>query len=224
MLPSRAVMSMVCAASIVASCGGRDGSGADTTPAPPPPAADRCSVSLHGKGGDGTSTFLDEANGIAYIRPTGNAEGWGARQWRYDDGEQYLQARAVVASAIDASGCTEVIIGGFSNGGAFAARLACRGETFDGRVIGYVVDDPVPDGSTDGCTPPAGVALVLYWTGDLAETATPGWDCGEGDWTCLGGTTVGIEAFAEGLGVPITPSPFDEHTPFSDAPELTAFD
>lgn len=231
--PAASIAALVAiTATIVASCGGDSSSNSsgnhnnssDTTPASPPPTADRCSVSLHGKGGDGTSTFLDESAGIAYIRPTGNAEGWGARQWRYDDGEQYDQARDIVAQAVDASQCREVIIGGFSNGGAFAARLACRGETFDGRVIGYVVDDPVPDSSTDGCAPPAEVSLTLYWTGGLAGTATPGWDCGDADWTCLGGSTVGIDAFAEGLGVPITPSPFDEHTPYGDAPELTAFD
>lgn len=210
------------AASIATSCG--SGSGTGTTPTSPPPTADRCTVVLHGKGGTGGASYVDGATGIAFLRPTGNADGWGARQWLYDDGEQYDQARNVVASAIDASACTEVIVGGFSNGGAFAARLACRGEDFGGRLVGYVVDDPVPDRSTEGCTPPPDVALTLYWTGGLADTATPGWTCSEGDWTCLGGTTVGIEAFAEGMGVAITPSPFDEHTPYDDAPELTAFD
>jgi pimeloyl-ACP methyl ester carboxylesterase len=210
------------AASVVASCGG----GGDSRPSAtsPPPTADRCTVMLHGKGGTGGAGIVDESTGVAILRPTGNADGWGARQWRYDDGELYDQARAVVASAIDASACTEVIIGGFSNGGAFAARLACRGEDFGGRVVGYVVDDPVPDRSTEGCTPPAGVALTLYWTGGLADTATPGWDCDDADWTCLGGVTVGIEAFAAGLGVPITPSVHDEHTPYGEAPELAAFE
>ena len=41
----------------------------------PEPVGQRCVVLLHGKGGEGDSTEIDE-QGVATIRPTGNAEAW----------------------------------------------------------------------------------------------------------------------------------------------------
>jgi hypothetical protein len=61
----------------------------------------------------------------------------------------------------------------------------------------------------------------LYWTGGLAASATPGADCEAIDWTCAGGTMIGIDAYAAALGVPATPSIHGDHQPYSDAPELT---
>lgn len=176
----------------------------------------RCVVHLHGKSGGGGEPYVNDD--ITYVFPDGNAEGWGGRQWLYFPDEDYETARQVVADAT--AGCGAILLGGFSNGAAFAAKLFCRGETFDGRLLGVVVDDPVTDEGVVDCSPVPGIRLTLYWTGALAETAQPGWDCSLGDWTCEGGITIGIEAYAEWLDTDVTDSPFTEHQPYIDAPEL----
>jgi pimeloyl-ACP methyl ester carboxylesterase len=191
-------------------------------PAPPAPAAPatlECVVRLHGKGGTGAPTTVD-GNGVTTINPSGNGEGWGGRQWLYYPDNRYSAMLAGIAGNIDAARCTKVILVGFSNGGAAATKLYCRGETFDGRLAGVVIDDPVPDAGSDDCRPAAGVPAALYWTGGLAGTAQPGWDCASGDWTCEGGTTIGIDAYAANLGLPVTPSIHTDHEPYVNPPEL----
>jgi pimeloyl-ACP methyl ester carboxylesterase len=182
------------------------------------PDSGRCIVRLHGKSGRGGESFVE--NDVLNVLPDGNADGWGGRQWMYFPDEEYQAARAIVAAAIDASGCDHVIINGFSNGGAFAAKLYCRGETFGGRVLRFVVDDPVPDEGVLECEPAPDTELVLYWTGALTSTAQPGWSCSEADWTCEGGVTIGIDAYAHALGVEVRPSRFTDHEWYWDAPEL----
>ncbi len=110
---------------------------------------DRCLVRLHGKGGGGAETVVED--GVSVISPDGNADGWGARQWLYFPDDEYTAARNVVEDAI--TGCGQVIINGFSNGAAFAAKLYCRGETFGGRLVRVVVDDPVVDAAVKGVHP-----------------------------------------------------------------------
>jgi hypothetical protein len=191
----------------------------------PAPAADTagadCVVSLHGKGGSGSATTT--SGGLVRVAPTGNAAAWGGREWRYFPESGYQSALGIVRRAIDQAGCGRVIVGGFSNGGAFAAKLYCRGEHFDGRLVRIVIDDPVVDHAVEGCAPAGGVAVTLYWTGALAGQARPGWNCAEGDWTCEGGTTIGIDAYAAALGTPAKRSPMGGHTPYTNAPELTRF-
>jgi hypothetical protein len=180
---------------------------------------DRCLVRLHGKGGSGADTTTE--GDVTVIAPTGNSDGWGAKQWLYFPDDEYRTARQIVVDSID--GCGEVIVNGFSNGASFAASLYCHGETFDGRLVGVVVDDPVTDHAVDGCAPDPAVALTLYATGALEATATPGWSCADGDWTCEGGETIGIEAYAEALGTEARQSPFTEHEWYLDAPEVRAW-
>lgn len=180
-------------------------------------AAGDCRVDLHGKGDRGADAVV--VGGIAILRPDGNGEGWGGREWRYDDPGDRAAAIAIVRDAVDAAGCERVAIHGFSNGASFAAALVCSGDTLDGRLVGAVVDDPVTDAATTDCRVGAGVPLALYWTGALDGVAPPGTDCATVDWTCAGGTVRGIDAFAAELGVSVTPSPFDEHRRFDDAPE-----
>jgi hypothetical protein len=195
-----------------------DDSGPSSAEAPSTVATtDRCVVRLHGKGGEGAEAVVRD--GTTFISPDGNAEGWGARQWLYFPDAEYTAARNVVGGAIQ--GCEQVIVDGFSNGAAFAAKLYCRGETFDGRLVRVVVDDPVVDAGVEGCTPDPSVDVTLYWTGALAGTAQSGWDCAEADWTCEGGHTIGIDAYAEALGTQPQPSPFEDHQWFLDAPELS---
>jgi pimeloyl-ACP methyl ester carboxylesterase len=178
---------------------------------------DRCLLRLHGKGGAGAETVIEDD--ISVVSPDGNSEGWGARQWLYFPDDDYVAARTVVEDAI--TGCDQVIINGFSNGGAFAAKLYCRGETFGGRVVGVVVDDPVVDAAVEACAPDPLVDVTLYWTGALEAQAQPGWDCSEADWTCEGGRTIGIDAYAEALRTQAQASPFEDHQWFLDAPELS---
>jgi hypothetical protein len=135
----------------------------------------------------------------------------------------YESALSSVAEAVDANACGQVIVNGFSNGGAFAVKLYCRGESFDGRLVGVVADDPVPDHGADGCSPSGGVPLTLYWTGALDAAATPGWNCAEQDWTCDGGTTVGLDAYATSAGATVKASPFGHHQWYMGAPELSAW-
>jgi pimeloyl-ACP methyl ester carboxylesterase len=189
-----------------------------TTTAPAAPAtAVRCELRLHGKGGTGASTTT--SNGVKVVQPTGNGAGWGGRQWLYFPENRYVEARKVVADAIAREGCERVVLNGFSNGGAFAAKLYCRGENFDGRLVGAMIDDPVTDNAVNGCAPAAGVRSVLYWTGALEGDAVAGWQCSKGDWTCEGGTTLGIRAYSAALGVSATASPNSGHDRNTRAPE-----
>ena len=203
----------------IAACGDDDSATDATIASTATTAGGRCLVRLHGKGGTGAETVTE--GDVTIIAPTGNADGWDARQWLYFPDADYDAARAIVDGAI--ATCDQVIVNGFSNGASFAAKLFCRGETFDGRLVRVVVDDPVVDGAVTGCAPDPSVAVTLYWTGALEPPASAGWDCAESDWTCEGGTTIGIDAYAAALATEALDSPFDEHQWYADAPEVTQF-
>lgn len=192
-----------------------------TTTAPRAVTGVPCVVELHGKGGRGGATTT--AGGVTTVRPTGNAAGWNGRQWLYFPDSGYTAARQVVADAIAGANCGRVVVNGFSNGAAFAAKLYCRGESFDGRLVGVMVDDPVTDRAVEGCAPPSGVPVVLYWTGALEGQAKAGWRCADADWTCEGGTTLGITAYARALGTGVQASPNKDHAPNTKAPEPAAW-
>jgi hypothetical protein len=185
-------------------------------------ALNRCVVALHGLGGNGHASEHG-LDGITYVYPAGNdAAGWG-RRWVYGDEGSYASARGIVQRAIDDSGCGQVVIDGFSNGGGFAGKLLCRGETFGGRVIGYVLDDPVTDRSGDaGCVHTPGVAAAMYWTGGL-DFAAAGTDCAASGWTCDGGSLVGRDQYAARLGVSVQPSVHGTHQPYIWPPEIAAW-
>jgi hypothetical protein len=207
------------AALALSGCGGDD----EATPATTLPAgfrADRCLVRLHGKGETGAEPVIRD--GLAELSPTGNDRAGDGHQWRYVPDDRFDEARAAVAAAIEAAGCERVALDGFSNGGGFAGALVCRGETFGGTLVGVVIDDPVTDEAVLGCAPAPGVERALYWTGALDDVA-PGADCDDIGWTCAGGTIIGVDAYAAELGVPVQPSPFDDHRWFRDAPELEAW-
>ena len=204
-------------------CASPSGTSSDTssvapagTAASPADASERCLVRLHGKGGQGAPSFT--ADGVTVVAPSGNAEGWGGRQWLYFPDVEYDAARRIVDGEIE--GCDHVIVDGFSNGAAFAAALYCRGETFDGRLVRVVVDDPVVDGGVTDCSPDPDVDIALYWTGALDAQSQPGTDCAEADWTCAGGTTIGLAAYAAELGTAPLESPFTDHESYVDSPEL----
>ena len=64
------------------------------------------------------------------------------------------------------------------------------------------------------------VEAILYWTGGLAAPRSLGWDCTLGDWTCEGGTTIGIDRYATAMDLDVTPSPFSDRQWYWDAPEV----
>lgn len=205
----------------VAGCGGDEGAGQQTAPsaaATSAGTAETCVILLHGKGMTGGPTT--ESNGHRVIAPTGNAEAWGASEWRYFPDDRYEEARQIVHAAAD--GCGRVVVGGFSNGASFAAALYCRGETLDDRLTAVVIDDPVTDAGVENCAPAPTVSATLYWTGALVADGPVGADCDDLDWTCQGGVVLGIDAYAAALDLPIVESPENGHTWYRDAPELAA--
>jgi len=160
---------------------------------------------------------------VAELAPTGNGEAGDGHEWVYDPEDAFDEAVAVVADVVEQVGCTRVVLDGFSNGAAFAATVACRGETFGDTLVGVVVDDPPPDEGVVDCAPAPGVARALYWTGALDEQAQAGADCDDVGWTCAGGRLLGLDAYAEALGVEVQDSPYDEHRWYRDAPEIEAW-
>ena len=207
---------VVLALGAAAACGGGGASTGATRATIAP--TDECIVRLHGKGERGAAPATDGT--VAVLSPDGNGSGWGGRQWLYDTDARYADALSVVQRA--AAPCRRVIVHGFSNGAALAAKLYCRGETLRGALVGVVIDDPVPDHGVEPCAPAGGVKVALYWTGALTEPVA-GWSCKAADWTCEGGTTIGIAAYAAALGVAVQPSPQHTHQPDRAAPELLSW-
>lgn len=194
-----------------------------TTPepsAPTTPSGKKCVVFLHGKGAGAVGSSSE--GDVTVVRPGGNADGWGGKQWLYFPDARYQQVRTTVQGAIDGAGCGQVIVKGFSNGAAAAAKLYCRGERFGGKVVGYVVDDPVPDQGVIGCKPASGMKVRLYWTGGLSG-ATDGWSCAKEDWTCEGGSTIGIAKYGRALGTEVKQSIHTQHAEYSTPPEISAW-
>jgi hypothetical protein len=190
---------------------------AQQEPEPVGRRSDRCLVRLHGKGGNGTKP--EQVGAITVLNPGGNDSGWGGRQWLYYPDSQYQEALSVIQDEV--TSCEKVVLHGFSNGGAFVAKIYCRGEDLGGRLVGVVIDDPVTDAAVDDCEPRPSVRAVLYWTGALEGVAAPDWRCREHDWTCEGGRTQGIQRYSANLDVSVTRSPFREHAWYIDAPETT---
>ncbi len=200
-----------------AGCGG-DGDDGSSGDVPPGFSADRCLVQVHGRSEEGAAPR--ELRDYAVLRPDGNApnEG-GGRKWTYDTDEAYSDSLDRITQVVDDAACQAVVLHGFSNGGGLTGALLCRGETLDGRLVGAIVDDPVPDDSSP-CRPDPSVKIVVFWTGGL-EKATPGRSCAELGWTCAGNDRlVGIDEYAARLGVSVTPSVHDEHLVYGDAPQI----
>ena len=206
---------------LAAACGGSD-DGANREPVVSEPTpADDCLVRIHGRTDNGKQSEL--VGDTAEIWPSGNDEFGNGRVWIYFPEDRYAEARTIVADAIAANECQRVLLNGFSNGGAMVASLVCNGEDFGGTLVGAVIDDPVADTTTEGCSPAPGVAIALYWTGALDPGSAPGTDCDDNTYTCEGGIVIGIDAMAANLGVEVQASPFDDHLWYLDAPEIEAF-
>ena len=199
------------------SSGGAAGAPRDaSSDAPSQPRGKRCIVHLHGKSGGGGPTT--QAGDVTHLRPQGNAPGWGGYQWLYYPDNEYGEVRTIVANAIRGAACGAVIVHGFSNGGAAAAKFYCRGETFGGTAVGFIADDPVPDHAVENCRPAAGAKIRVYWTGGIAQ-AVNGYDCIAATWTCEGDSTIGIDRYVQLLGTTATRSIHTTHTEYQSPPE-----
>jgi len=175
-------------------------------------------VYVHGRSAAGAAPTVTD--GIGELAPNGNVRFGDGFGWEYSSEEQYSGARAIIGDIIDDAECSNVVLTGFSNGAAFVAKLYCQGESFEGSVAGFVIDDPVPDTAVQECAPDPSAQVALYWTGGLADDAQPGTECAELGWTCDGDVLLGIEAYAEALGTEILESPYSDHRWFRDAPEI----
>ena len=65
-----------------------------------------------------------------------------------------------------------------------------------------------------------GVNVAVYWTGGLAGQSQPGTSCEPMDWTCQGGSLVGIEAYAAAMSTPVLASTNTSHSPMDEPPEI----
>ncbi|MBX7100879.1 MAG: hypothetical protein K1X89_24405 [Myxococcaceae bacterium] len=159
------------------------------------PTGPRCLVLLHGRSGTGAPT--QTVSGYRVVMPDGNqAYGGGGLVWIYFPASEYAAMAAGVRAAIPAD-CGRIVLRGFSNGASAAAKLFCRGETFGGRLLGVIVDDPVMDDGTQGCAPGAKVPVEVYATGALP--AGP-YQCSSNGFTCEGGEVVSASTYVSRLG------------------------
>lgn len=205
---------------LLGACGGDEPKAASTTTAPTGIESDACLVRVHGR--SETGALPVERGDVVELQPIGNFVEGAGHMWLYDNPGDRADALDRITAAVDGVGCEHVVLNGFSNGGGLVGALVCDGEDLDGRLVGAVIDDPVPDEGTRDCAAAPGVEVVVYWTGALTE-ATAGTSCDSLGWICNGTTIVGIDAYADGLGVDVTTSPMDGHLWFRDAPELEAW-
>jgi len=217
------LLGLVVGTAVMAACGDDgglgDGPGPTGSTTIAAPAVTDCVVWLHGRGGHGGP--VEVRDGVTVLSPAGNAE-WqdGGRQWLYAEPADLAAATTIVTDAVDGAGCARVVVHGFSNGGAFAAKLYCGGGDLGGRLRGVVIDDPVTDASAVDCSPAAGVEGALYWTTALEGWAPAGTPCADVGWTCEGPTVIGVAAYAAALGLPVTASVHTDHVPYADPPDI----
>lgn len=193
---------------------------APTTTAPEGIESDSCLVRVHGRSETGAEPR--SRDGYLELAPIGSVTSGDGHMWQYDTGQQLADGVDRIRAAVDAAGCEHVALHGFSNGGGFTGAMICSGEDLGGRLVGAVIDDPVPDQGAVDCQRDPDLPVVVYWTGSLTD-ATPGRSCASLWWECAGETLVGIDAYAEALGVAVTPSPHDDHVWYDDPPEVRAY-
>jgi hypothetical protein len=158
------------------------------------PTGPRCMVFLHWRGGAANAVVQRGNYSIAW--PGGNQPYPPGRAWYYFPQVEYASMIAGIKASIPPS-CGRIILKGFSNGAAAASKIYCSGETFGGRLIGVVSDDPVMDEGTLNCTPPLGVPAVVYYTGGLQ--AGP-YNCSTNGYICQGGVVVSNNAYISRMG------------------------
>jgi hypothetical protein len=180
----------------------------------PPPTGTKCVVDLHGRGSGGGQPF--DGGNFTIQAPQANQPYGGGWVWIYFPDGTYQQMLGPVTAAT--SGCGQVILHGFSNGAAAAANIYCRGESFGGKLVGVIVDDPVMDNGADNCAPASGVKVSLYFTGGIPYGPQSCIDIG---FTCNQDQLIGIPTYSSRLGTSAKQSVNFGHSPYSNPPELS---
>lgn len=179
-----------------------------------PIAGEGCVVFLHGAGWSG-DPYTEDWGDKTFIWPySGNDEF--PHFWLYDgpfltygdDDTAYDAAVANVRAHLDDNNCGPVMITGASNGGAFLAKMYCRGEDFGGRLWGVHVDDPVPDAGVLNCNPsPTVIRTMFTHSTQLVEEAAalPGGVCSAtdsmyGSWYCEDDRALTLAEYEAAIG------------------------
>ena len=173
-----------------------------------------CVVFIHGAGWSG-APYTEDWGDKTFIWPySGNDEF--PHFWLYDgpylsygdDDTAYSAAVTNIRDSIDANDCGPVMITGASNGGAFLAKMYCRGEDFGGRLWAVHVDDPVPDAGVLNCTPsPTVIRTMFTHSTQLVEEAAalPGGICSAttsmyGSWYCEDDRALTLAEYEAAIG------------------------
>ncbi|MEM7286575.1 MAG: hypothetical protein AAF480_09515 [Actinomycetota bacterium] len=173
-----------------------------------------CVVFIHGAGWSG-APYTEDGGDTTFIWPySGNDEF--PHFWLYDgpylsygdDDTAYDAAVANIRDSIDANNCGPVMITGASNGGAFLAKMYCRGEDFSGRLWAVHVDDPVPDAGVLNCNPSSTVVRTMFThSTQLVDEAAelPGGICSAttsmyGSWYCEDDRALTLDEYEAAIG------------------------
>lgn len=150
---------------------------------------------------------------IAPAKPNTEPRGF----WKYDgphnfqndpnlDEQAYTDLVQHVRTFINSKNCGPTLVRGASNGAAFAAKLYCRGETFENRVWGFFIDDPVMDEGVLNCAPSPNFTKVQFihsrqLVGDAAATS-PNFRCTNvvGQWYCENDKTMTLSQYQNRIG------------------------
>lgn len=186
-----------------------------------PTTGKRCVVFLHGAGGSGNWVSNGDPVVVYGQGNVPNHPGGQGNMWLYFPGYRYNEIIEDLYELIP-DDCKRILLHGFSNGGAAAAKIYCQGETFSNRLIGVIIDDPVMDHGTDNCNRSSGVPVVAYYTGGIIYG--PGYNCvSNGYINCEGDTLIGMSAFASNLGITLKKSIHNTHTMWQYPPEYTSW-
>ena len=187
---------------------------ADSTGDVHPIPGEGCVVFIHGAGWSG-APYTEDWGDKTFIWPYSGNDEW-PHFWLYDgpfltygdDDTAYNAAVDNIRNSIDANNCGPVMITGASNGGAFLAKMYCRGEDFDGRLWAVHVDDPVPDAGVLNCTPsPTVIRTMFTHSTQLVEEAAelPGGVCSAttsmyGSWYCEDDRALTLAEYEAAIG------------------------
>ncbi len=193
---------------------------------PPVTTGQKCSVMLHGAGFNGNiaSALAPYDNGysaeldVRFIMPfSGYWADFIAHFWPYDgphnfqydpnstDDEAWFQQYVtVVRNSITQANCGPTYIEGGSNGGAFLAKMLCRGEDFGGRIWGATIKDPVMDTGVLNCNPSSNIKKIIVGYSDelssqVSQSAGDNYRCRSTpyQWYCNDDTTMTVERYTQ---------------------------
>lgn len=192
--------------------------GAKTT-TPPAPNGKKCTAFLHGAGGyaDFAETWGQyNSQPVTIVFPRSpQGQFWeydGPHDFQYDpssqtDEQSYNAVVTRIKTSLSSDGCTgPLLLVGGSNGGAAAAKIYCRGETFEGRLQGIILDDPVPDQAVLNCSRQNLKFKVYTYSDELTNEANQAggvsYRCKDmpSQWYCENDTALSRARFEQEIG------------------------